>query len=115
MAYVALELPPAVLKLPRRVRAVDKPMREQIMSLVMAMVLLMIGVICVAVVSGVGTTILSSLNSTGSITVPDYLTSVSSYISPIIAILGVAVLIAAAVWILKLLFGVIPSFSREVE
>jgi len=100
----------------RPIRAFDsRSMRSNIMSLVIALVLLMVGVICVAVVSGVGTTILSSLNSTGSITVPDYLTSVGSYISPVIAILGVAILIAAAVWILKLLIGVIPAFSKESE
>ena len=84
-------------------------LRPTIRALVFAIALFMVGVVTVAVVQGVGSTILTSLNTSGTITVPDYLAQVGAYVSPVISIIGVGLLIAGAVWIIMLLMNMAKS------
>ena len=83
-----------------------KEIRGPILGLVIGVILVIVGAVAGMITGGIGYTIIGTLNKSNGVTIPsniNYLGSVSGILSPVFTILGIALLVAAVVWIIYLM------------
>lgn len=94
-----------------------KEMQGAIMGLVIGVILVIVGAVAGMITGGIGYTIIGALNKSNGVTIPsniNYLGSVSGILSPVFVILGIALLVAAVVWIIYLMLRSFQSAGGTV-
>lgn len=86
-------------------------LRPWLMALITGLILLIVGAVTGTVVVAVGDYIVQALNSTGTLTISaDFISTVVNIVGPVFSIAGVALIVIAAVGIIKLLLESVRAY-----
>ncbi|RLG80864.1 MAG: hypothetical protein DRO09_02585 [Thermoprotei archaeon] len=87
-------------------------LRPWILALITGIILLIVGAVTGTVVVAVGDYIVNALNTSGGLTIStNFITTVTTVVGPVFSITGVAIIVIAAVGIIKLLLESVKGYT----